>query len=69
MEETWKQKGRPRVQSFRYDLETQLDLVRLHVDEFRFYGRTAAGPAGIIGIIDMMRVNAARHPRPDLLPA
>ncbi len=58
IEEAWKQKGRPRVQSFRYDLETQLDLLRLHVNDFRFYGRTAAGPAGIIGIIDMMRVNA-----------
>ncbi|KAL1865256.1 hypothetical protein VTK73DRAFT_5417 [Phialemonium thermophilum] len=40
--DSWQQKGRPRVIGFRYDLETQLELVRLHVGEFRFYGRPAS---------------------------
>jgi len=55
--ETWQQKGRPKVAGFRYDLETQLDLVRLHVSDFKFYGR-AATHTSILGIIDMMKVDA-----------
>jgi hypothetical protein len=55
--EAWQQKGRPKVVSFRYDLETQLDLVRLHVNDFKFYGRAATSTA-ILGIIDMMKVDA-----------
>ena len=55
--EAWQQKGRPKVVGFRYDLETQLDLVRLHVNDFKFYGRAAANTA-ILGIIDMMKVDA-----------
>ena len=35
--DAWQQKGRPRVVGFRYDLETQLELVRLHASQFRFY--------------------------------
>ncbi|KAH7134836.1 hypothetical protein B0J13DRAFT_528942 [Dactylonectria estremocensis] len=53
----WKQKGRPKVVGFRYDLETQLDLVNLHVDEFRFYGRRQGDPIEISGLIHAMRVN------------
>lgn len=53
----WKRKGRPKVVGFRYDLETQLDLIRLHMNEFMFYKRDAT-PAVLLGIIDMMRVNA-----------
>ncbi len=56
--DAWHQKGRPKVVGFRYDLETQLDLVFLHVSEFRFYGDRAGIPAAISGILDMMRVNA-----------
>ena len=55
--EAWQQKGRPKVVSFRYDMETQLDLVRLHVNDFKFYGRAATNTA-ILGIIDMMKVDA-----------
>ncbi|KAK8006185.1 hypothetical protein PG991_012482 [Apiospora marii] len=33
----WAAKGRPRVVGFRYDLETQVELVRLHLYQFRFY--------------------------------
>jgi hypothetical protein len=53
----WQHRGRPKVVGFRYDLETQLDLVRIHVGDFRFYSRHAT-EADIYGIIDMMRVNA-----------
>lgn len=53
----WQQKGRPKVIGFRYDLETQLDLVRLHVDDFKFYGHPAMNTA-ILGIIDMMKTDA-----------
>jgi len=53
----WQQKGRPKVLGFRYDLETQLDLVRIHVDDFRFYGRPTMNTQ-ILGIIDMMKTDA-----------
>ena len=56
--DAWHQKGRPKVIGFRYDLETQLDLVFLHVQEFRFYGDRAGIPAAISGILEMMKVNA-----------
>lgn len=55
--EDWQRKGRPKVVGFRYDLETQLDLVRMHVHDFRFYSRVAT-TTGILGIIDTMRANA-----------
>ncbi|KAK0634501.1 hypothetical protein B0T17DRAFT_8136 [Bombardia bombarda] len=55
--DSWQQKGRPRVMGWRYDIETQLDLIRLHVNEFKFYGH-AATPSTILAIIDFMRVNA-----------
>ncbi|KAL2132386.1 hypothetical protein VTI74DRAFT_3896 [Chaetomium olivicolor] len=55
--EDWQRKGRPKVVGFRYDLETQLDLVRVHVNDFKFYSRIAATTA-ILGIIDTMKANA-----------
>ncbi|KAH8897811.1 hypothetical protein GQ53DRAFT_624464, partial [Thozetella sp. PMI_491] len=58
IEEGWKQKGRPGVSSFHYDLETQLELLRVHVYDFKFYGRLASAPASILGFIDIMKVNA-----------
>ncbi|KAF9870542.1 hypothetical protein CkaCkLH20_12032 [Colletotrichum karsti] len=54
----WNQKGRPRVVGFRYDLETQLDLVHLHIDEFRFFGRRQGNPLEIAGLLHAMKVNA-----------
>ncbi|KJR87386.1 uncharacterized protein SPSK_01851 [Sporothrix schenckii 1099-18] len=56
--DAWHQKGRPKVVGFRYDLETQLDLVFLHMKDFRFYGDRASVPAAISGILEAMRVNA-----------
>ncbi|KAE9573754.1 hypothetical protein CGMCC3_g10043 [Colletotrichum fructicola] len=54
----WNQKGRPRVVGFRYDLETQLDLVHLHIDEFRFFGRRQGNHLEIAGLLHAMKVNA-----------
>ncbi|KAK1985093.1 hypothetical protein LZ30DRAFT_399055 [Colletotrichum cereale] len=54
----WNQKGRPRVVGFRYDLETQLELVHLHIDEFRFFGRRQSKPLEIAGLLHAMKINA-----------
>ncbi|KAI8955245.1 hypothetical protein F4801DRAFT_379551 [Xylaria longipes] len=57
--DVWAQKGRPRVISFRYDLETQVDLIMAHIDNFRFYGPVQAeGPAAITGLLYAMKTNA-----------
>lgn len=54
----WQQRGRPKVIGFRYDLETQLDLVLLHNEDFRFYGKRAGLVAAVNGVLDMARVDA-----------
>lgn len=54
----WQQRGRPKVIGFRYDLETQLDLIILHSQDFRFYGKRAGLIAAVNGVLDMMRVDA-----------
>jgi len=54
----WQQKGRPKVVGFRYDLETQLELIILHSQDFKFYGRRAGVDAAIAGILDMMKVDS-----------
>ncbi|KAL1835621.1 hypothetical protein VTJ49DRAFT_6331 [Mycothermus thermophilus] len=49
IDEDWQRKGRARVVGFRYDMETQLDLVRAHVHDFKFHthgGQVFAPPAG-----------------------
>ncbi|KAM5348536.1 hypothetical protein ACJ41O_008360 [Fusarium nematophilum] len=56
--DVWQSKGRPKVIGFRYDLETQLELVNLHIDDFRFYGRRQADPIEIAGLLHAMKVNA-----------
>lgn len=58
MADIWSQKGRPKIVGFRYDLETQLDLVILHIEEFRFYGRRQGDPIEIAGLLHAMKVNA-----------
>ncbi|TWU75604.1 hypothetical protein ED733_006754 [Metarhizium rileyi] len=55
----WLQQGRPRVISFRYDLETQLELVAMHLNEFSFYGRRQNNLAEIMGLLHSMKVNAS----------
>ncbi|KAG5924409.1 hypothetical protein E4U61_000684 [Claviceps capensis] len=54
----WLQLGRPRVISFRYDLETQLELVALHLNEFSFYGRRQSNLSEISGLLHAMKMNA-----------
>lgn len=54
----WQARGRPKVIGFRYDLETQLDLIILHGEDFRFYGKRAGLLAAVNGVLDMMRVDA-----------
>ncbi|GAW14765.1 hypothetical protein ANO14919_041680 [Xylariales sp. No.14919] len=57
--DTWAQKGRPKVIGFRYDLETQVDLIMAHVNDFRFYGPVQAeGPVAIAGLLHAMKTNA-----------
>lgn len=54
----WYNKGRPRVVGFRFDLETQVDLVTLHVNDFTFYGRRQCNPVEITSLLQTMKVNA-----------
>lgn len=54
----WQLRGRPKVVGFRYDLETQLDLVLLHNEDFRFFGKRAGLIAAVNGVLDMARVDA-----------
>ncbi|PHH83165.1 hypothetical protein CDD82_3330 [Ophiocordyceps australis] len=54
----WTSHGRPRVIGFRFDLETQLELVSLHVNDFNFYGRRQSNPVEICGLLDAMKTNA-----------
>ncbi|KAM0277977.1 hypothetical protein ACHAQH_005431 [Verticillium albo-atrum] len=54
----WNGKGRPRVVGFRYDLETQLELINLHLTDFRFFGRRQGNPLEIAGLLHAMKVNA-----------
>ncbi|ODA77485.1 hypothetical protein RJ55_07114 [Drechmeria coniospora] len=54
----WLSQGRPKVIGFRYDLETQLELVCLHVHDFNFYGRHQSNPVEIAGLLDAMKADA-----------
>ncbi|XWX01002.1 hypothetical protein V2A60_009027 [Cordyceps javanica] len=56
--DAWYQQGRPRVVGFRFDLETQVDLVALHISEFTFCGRRQCNPVEISSLLHAMKVNA-----------
>lgn len=56
--DAWLQLGRTRVVGFRYDLETQLELVSLHMDDFVFTGRRQCNPSEISGLLHAMKTNA-----------
>lgn len=56
--DVWTSKGRPRVIGFRYDLETQLGLIDLHVGQFRFYGMEQVNENAITGLLSAMKANA-----------
>lgn len=54
----WHQKGHHKVIGFRYDLETQLELVSLHIDDFSFYGRRQGNTNDIALLLNEMKINA-----------
>ncbi|KAI1858639.1 hypothetical protein JX265_010732 [Neoarthrinium moseri] len=54
----WASRGRPRVVGFRYDLETQLDLVALHTAQFRFYGARMISEPAVAGLLATLRNDA-----------
>ncbi|EGR46110.1 uncharacterized protein TRIREDRAFT_110534 [Trichoderma reesei QM6a] len=54
----WHQKGRHKVVGFRYDLETQLELVSLHINDFSFYGRRQGNTTKIALLLNEMKTNA-----------
>ncbi|KAL6871603.1 hypothetical protein HDV57DRAFT_511798 [Trichoderma longibrachiatum] len=54
----WHQKGHHKVVGFRYDLETQLELVSLHINDFSFYGRRQGNTAEIALLLNEMKTNA-----------
>lgn len=54
----WSHKGRPKVIGFRFDLETQVELISLHIGEFRFYGRREGNEAQVSGLLHTMKANA-----------
>ncbi|KAL7781849.1 hypothetical protein V8C37DRAFT_413944 [Trichoderma ceciliae] len=56
--DAWHQKGHTRVIGFRYDLETQLELVCLHINDFSFYGRRQGNTTEIILLLNEMKMNA-----------
>ncbi|KAI1095160.1 hypothetical protein F5B19DRAFT_368679 [Rostrohypoxylon terebratum] len=56
--DAWAQKGRPKVVGFRYDLETQIDMIAQHIGSFRFYGPYQTDPDIIKGCLYGMKVNA-----------
>lgn len=56
--DAWAHKGRPKVIGFRFDLETQIELIGLHIGEFRFYGRRCDSEVQISGLLHTMKVNA-----------
>ncbi|KAL6852236.1 hypothetical protein J3F83DRAFT_563971 [Trichoderma novae-zelandiae] len=54
----WHQKGHHKVIGFRYDLETQLELVSLHINDFGFYGRRQGNTTEIALLLYEMKMNA-----------
>ncbi|KAI6256108.1 hypothetical protein MCOR07_008548 [Pyricularia oryzae] len=56
--DAWRQKGRPGVVGFRYDLETQLDIMLLHLYDFKFYGADCTSPAVVTGLLEMVKTDA-----------
>ncbi|KAI0385295.1 hypothetical protein F5Y04DRAFT_291958 [Hypomontagnella monticulosa] len=56
--DAWAQKGRPKVIGFRYDLETQLDMVTEHISYFKFSGPYETNKNVIRGLLYGMKMNA-----------
>ncbi|ORY64213.1 uncharacterized protein BCR38DRAFT_524308 [Pseudomassariella vexata] len=56
--DNWAQHGRPKVIGFRYDLETQIDLIALHADMFRFTTSYQINDVVVAGLLHAMKMNA-----------
>lgn len=56
--DAWHQRGYHRVIGFGYDLETQLELISLHINEFSFHGRRQGNATEISLLLDEMKMNA-----------
>ncbi|KAI1388445.1 uncharacterized protein F4822DRAFT_429069 [Hypoxylon trugodes] len=56
--DAWEQKGRPKVIGFRYDVETQVDMIAAHIGTFRFYGPFQTDPNFIKGLLYGMKMDA-----------
>ncbi|OTB01592.1 hypothetical protein M426DRAFT_44429, partial [Hypoxylon sp. CI-4A] len=56
--DAWDERGRTKVIGFRYDLETQLEMVAAHIGLFRFYGPHQTDPNMIKGILYGMKMDA-----------
>ncbi|KAK0667885.1 hypothetical protein QBC41DRAFT_253349 [Cercophora samala] len=54
----WAKKGLPKVKGFRYDIDTQLSILRGHIEVFKFYGNAATTVPSMLGIIDTMKTTA-----------
>ncbi|KAK4197934.1 hypothetical protein QBC40DRAFT_179899, partial [Triangularia verruculosa] len=58
----WAKRGLAKVTGFRYDIETQLSILRAHIEVFKFYGNQATTLPAMFGVIDSMK-NSAREMR------
>lgn len=72
--DVWASRGRSKVIGFRYDLETQLQLVSLHVHDFEFHGRRQSSLSEIGALLGAMKSHARQMRvrtfcRPDLVIA
>ncbi|KAI0850053.1 hypothetical protein F5Y00DRAFT_268581 [Daldinia vernicosa] len=56
--DSWAQMGRPKVIGFRYDLETQVDMIYAHIGSFRFHGPHHADSHIVKGLLYGMKMNA-----------
>lgn len=68
--DSWAQMGRPKVIGFRYDLETQIDMIYAHIGNFRFHGPHYADGHIVKGLLYGMKMNARNmrirtHCQPD----
>ncbi|KAI1471985.1 uncharacterized protein F4812DRAFT_456085 [Daldinia caldariorum] len=56
--DSWAQMGRPKVIGFRYDLETQIDMIYAHIGNFRFHGPHYADCHIVKGLLYGTKMNA-----------
>ncbi|KAK4173393.1 hypothetical protein QBC36DRAFT_194733 [Triangularia setosa] len=54
----WAKKGLPKVNGFRYDVDTQLSILRAHIEMFKFYGNAATTIPSMLGVIETMKTTA-----------